>query len=278
MNLPNLSWMLNVCELRYIQALYEAADYRNPDAMVGALLPMERRLACAVRGTLLRSQLRGKPFYHYLLARTRYYDEVFLDAVHESVRSIINVGCGSDTRAYRFAHLLRQKRVAVLECDQPLAIRAKQKIAQRHWVSDHVTYVALDLEERGQNSLARHLDEASEGPALVMMEGVSPYISTESFEAFLRFLAGRLHPRSVLAYDFKIVDTPEDFGRPPRVPRPFRLPAEREQVAGYHAALGFELQRMELSSELSRRLVPGAALLFDRDCLLRLTPCERISS
>lgn len=272
MSLPNLSWMMNVCELRYIQARYEPAAWRNPDAMVGAFLPLPRRLACAVRGVLLRSQLRGKPFYRYLLARTRYYDEVFLGAVDDRVRRIVNIGCGSDTRAHRFAPLLRRKGVAVLECDQPQAIRAKQRIAERRWAADHVSYVALDLHARAWSALEGCLDAA---PALVMMEGVSPYIGTEPFEAFLRFLAARLAPRSVVAYDFKIVDTPEAPGVVPALPRPFRLPAERGHVAAYHAALGFELQHMELSRDLCRRLAPGEALPFDYDCLLRLTPRER---
>jgi methyltransferase (TIGR00027 family) len=278
MNLPNLSWMLNVCELRYIQSVCEAADNRNPDSMVGAFLPIQRRLACVVRGKLLMSNLRAKPFYHYLLARTKYYDEVFLDALHDGVTCIINIGCGSDTRAYRFQHLVRQKGVSVLECDQPHAIQAKQSIAQRHWPTEHIRYVPLDLHDTGWPGLVRLLDEKSQGPVLVMMEGVSPYISTGSFEAFLRFLAVKLHPRSLVAYDFKIVGMMEEPGRTAPVPHPFRLPAQRNAVAAYHAALGFQLRHMELSSELSRRLLPAAPLLFDKDCLLRLSPCDRVSS
>jgi len=279
MSLPNLSRMASVGELRYIQSFCEAAEYRNPDAAVGAFLSIQQRLVCVVRGKLLMSRLRAKPFYHYLLARTRYYDEVFLDAVRDSVASIINIGCGSDTRAYRFQHLLRQKGVSILECDQPRAIQAKQRIAQRHWRTDHIRYVPLELHDTGWTGLARLLDEKSQGPALVMMEGVSPYVSSRSFEAFLRVLAAKLHPGSRLAYDFKIVGTMEEFGRSAGVPQhPFRLPAEREEVAAYHAALGFQLQRMELSSELSRRLLPRAPLVFDRDCLLRLNLCDRVSS
>ncbi len=277
MKLPNLSNMMNVGELRYIQSLCEMPEDRNPDALVGAFLSIQQRLGCVVRGKLLMSRLRADPFYHYLLARTKYYDEVFLDAVHDSVACIINIGCGSDTRAYRFANVLKQKGITVLECDQQQAIRAKQKIAQRHWSTDHIKYVPLDLNDTGWAGLARLLDEKSQGPVLVMMEGVSPYISSESFEAFLRLLATKLHPRSFLAYDFKIVGAMDDFGRSAMVQQPFRLPAERNKVAAYHEALGFQIQHMELSTELSNRLLPGAPLLFDEDCLIRLGPIEHRS-
>lgn len=269
MMLPNLSWMLSVGELRYIQSRWERASAQNPDVFAGIFLPAARRLACALRAKFLMSQLRARPFYHYLLARTKYYDNLFLDAVHGGVGCVINVGCGGDTRAYRFAPLLRQKGIRVFECDQAQAIRAKQHIAELHWPTDHVRYIALDLHNQWAN-LRVALDQSGGRTALVMMEGVSPYVRTASFEAFLRFLAYRLPSGSVLAYDFKIAGTADPV--PCSVQEPFRLPAERERVAAYHGALGFELQHMELSSELSKRLVPEAPAIFSFDCLLRLIP------
>ena len=118
MTLPDSSYLVNVGQLRYIQALCEPADSRNPDALVGAFLSPGQRLACRLRGALFLRRLRANPFYHYLLARTRHYDELFLDAVRDSVACIVNIGCGSDTRAYRFARLLEAKGITVLECDQ----------------------------------------------------------------------------------------------------------------------------------------------------------------
>ncbi|MGA7750614.1 MAG: class I SAM-dependent methyltransferase [Gallionella sp.] len=272
MKLPDLSNMMNVGQLRHIQAHYESADYCNPDAVVGAFLSAQQKLACMVRGKLSMSRLRANPFYHYVLARTKYYDEVFLDAVYGSVNCIVNIGCGSDTRAYRFAHILKQKGVTVLECDQAHAIYAKQRIAQKHWPTDHIRYVPLDLNDTEWPNFAKLLDEKSQEPVLVMMEGVSPYISKESFEAFLGLLASKLDARSLLAYDFKIAGTVDGFGQSARVRQPFRLPALREEVTTYHGALGFQIQHMERSAELTRRLLPEADLLFDEDCLLRITP------
>ena len=158
----------------------------------------------------------------------------------------------------------------MIECDQPRAIRAKRLIAERRWPTEHVRYLELDLESQGWRPLEPLLDAGA--PVLVMMEGVSPYISTAAFEAFLRFLAAALGPGSTLAYDFKIVGTEEEPGRRAPVERPFRLSPERPAVAAYHAALGLELQHMELSSELSRRLAPQATAVFDRDGLLVLRP------
>jgi hypothetical protein len=44
MNLPNLSYLKTVGELRYIQARFEKAGQQNPDSTVGAFLPLTMEL------------------------------------------------------------------------------------------------------------------------------------------------------------------------------------------------------------------------------------------
>jgi methyltransferase (TIGR00027 family) len=267
MSLPNSSYLARTGQLRYIQALCEPADSRNPDALVGAFLSPAQRLGCRLRGAFFLRRLRANPFYHYLVARTRWYDQLFLDAVGDSVSCIVNLGCGSDTRAYRFAHLLQAKGITVLECDRPEAIHVKREMAARRFPAVPVRYVPLEL----NTGLTSVLDEVPPGRAFVMMEGVSPYIDRPKFEAFLRLLAARLGPGSVLAYDFKLEGVADDFGRSAAVPQPFRLPGECDAVAAYHHALGFTLQHLETSASLTRRLLPHAPRLDQEDCLACLT-------
>jgi len=275
MRLPNLSYMMHCGQTRYIQAQYESAEYRNPDLAVSMFLSPRQRLVSYIRGKLLISRLRINPFYFYVLARTRYYDEVFFDGICGSVTNIINIGCGSDTRAYRYAHILKQKGISVLECDQEDAIYSKQKIALKNWPTDHIKYVPLDLNMSSWPDFARLLDEISNEPVLVMMEGVSPYIISESFEAFLKLLASKLHADSLIAYDFKIAGISDNLGRTDRVRQPFRLPMAQEEIALFHNKLGFHIQYLELSSSLSERLLPGLPHLFKEDCLLRIKPYKQ---
>lgn len=270
MKLPNLSYMMSVGELRYIQSRFEKGEYQNPDSIVGSLLPLSKRLRCMLRGTVFLSRVRANPFYYYLNARTKYYDRVFLDAIQASVKCIINIGCGSDTRAYRFERLLKEKAITVLECDQEQAIRAKEEIARRNWSTNHVQYLSIDLDDGAWPAFLPSLIENGRGPILVMLEGVSPYVGEDSFQAFLRLLAANLQPGSGLAYDFKLRGVADEFGGSNPTRRRFRLPGNRPEVADYHRSLGFELRQMELGDELTRRLQPGKEASFKEDCLVRL--------
>jgi methyltransferase (TIGR00027 family) len=269
MKLPNLSYMMTVGELRYIQARFEKGSRQNPDKAVGAFLPLWTRIVCTIRGLLLLHKVRAQRFYDYVNARTRYYDDIFLAAARGSFRSIVNVGCGSDTRAHRFGDVIKAQGLKILECDQAEAIRTRERLAKRKWPEDAIQYLALDLEDGQWPKLQAFLTANREGRTLVMMEGVSPYVGENAFRTFLVFLAQGLLPGSVVAYDFKLRGVADDFGDRPQAEKRFRLPAERDEVQSYHQALGFDLAQFDLSADLSRMFQPDAEQ-FEEDGLVKL--------
>ena len=280
MRMPNLSFMVRVSQLRAIQARYEEPDCRNPDDAAVRLLSFAQRFSCMVRGRLFLGRMRAQPFYPFLLARTRYYDRVFLDAIEAGVGSIVNIGCGSDTRAERFRLGLTQRGIQVLECDQAEAIEVKRRVATRSFGHNpQLSYQAIDLNDEDWPELREWLDAKRSSKVLVMLEGVSPYVSTHSFESFLYFLHTHLAAGSLLVYDFKHDAAPRDFGRNARTQQPFRLRADRDAVAAFHALHGWQLEAYgtstELTQRLAARLAPLARPAFDEDCLIRLSRAGR---
>jgi methyltransferase (TIGR00027 family) len=273
--LPDLSYMMTVAGLRYIQSIYEPPERRNPDGLVRELLTPWQRMSCNLRARVSLDKLRAQPFYYYVLARTRYYDDVYRSAVAGGVKRIVNIGAGSDTRAYRFADELRSERVQVLECDQPEATRMKEQAARRRWRPDHVSFLAIDLNDDAWPALEEWLKRPGEEMTLVLLEGVSPYVNAQAFGGFLRFLSRVLPRTGRVAYDFKLPGVSPEFGRSGRTVDPFRLTSSRDEVAAYHAERGYRLNTLETSVELSRRLVPSLGSLdvkpFEEDALVQLS-------
>lgn len=272
MSFPDLSYARTVGQWRYIQALHERPERRNPDRLVGQLLPLRERWNAHWLSGKRIAALRSHRFYYYLVSRTRHYDEVFLDAIAHGVHHIINVGCGTDTRAYRFARELQAAGVRVCECDQPSVIEAKRRACVRRWPANAVRYLALDLGDESWPEFAHWLEREVSGPTLVLMEGLTPYLNDDKVRDFLGLLACRLAPGSMLAYDLKLDGAADDFGRGVRTMRPFRLPFDRNRSAQYHEALGWQLLQWERSDELSARLMPelvdAGVPLFREDALV----------
>lgn len=275
MKLPDLSYMMTVAGLRYVQSHYEPPERRNPDDRVGELLTPWQRLSCRLRARLSIDAMRAQPFYYYVLARTRYYDEVYGQSIADGVTRIVNIGAGSDTRAYRFAEALRRSGVQVLECDQPEATRMKERAARRRWRPDHVSYMAIDLNAGDWPDFQGWLRQGGEARTLILMEGVSPYIDTDAFGRFLQLLARSLPQGSRMAYDFKVPGVNAAFGRSQRTLEPFRLAGDWNEAVGYHSPRGFRVDRLERSADLTRRLVPAVdslgLALFEEDALVQLS-------
>jgi methyltransferase (TIGR00027 family) len=265
---------MDVACLRYVQSIHERSEHRNPDTLVRRFIPIRKRWRAAWMGKAALSRLQSDPFYYFLLARTRYYDQLLQDGVAEGAGQVILVGCGTDTRAYRFEGLLRSRDVRVLECDQSQIIGAKERLAKRWLSSAHVSYLPLDLNDDAWPQLRRWLAQRR-GPTLVMMEGVSVYVDAAAFARFLRLLAAELPPGSQVAYDFKVSGANDALGRGGRTTTPFRLSPGRSEIEAFHAAQGLHLERMEPSAELSARLVPRldvSGFLFSEDVLVRVRP------
>jgi methyltransferase (TIGR00027 family) len=260
-----------VAEWRHIQSIHETTELRNPDTVVRHFLPTLRRWRCAWLGLTKLAMLRSEPFYYYLVARTKYYDGVFLDAISDGTQCIINVGCGSDTRSHRFQDVLTRRGIKVLECDRSEDIAHKQRIAHRRGTCDHIRYLPIDLNDGAWPALDRWLARNSGEKALVLMEGVSPYVNLETFGRFLSSLAIKLPRGSRVAYDFKLRGVADDFGRVGPGQELFRLPGIIKDVVAYHEALGFRLEHLEESYQLQKRLLPDSmAPLFMEDGLVQL--------
>jgi methyltransferase (TIGR00027 family) len=273
MSFPDMSYARTVGEWRYIQSIHEPVERKNPDRLVGELLPLRERYAARWVSRKRINALRSHLFYYYLVARTKYYDEVFLEAMQRGVRHIINIGSGTDTRAYRFADQVKDRGIDICECDQPTVIRAKHRICERRWPSSPVCYLPIDLNDATWPEFERWLDKTVAGPALVMMEGLTPYLDDRSVGEFLAMLARRLPAGGSVAYDFKISGVADAFGARAGSGPLFRLPSAREDVARYHEELGYRLTHMERSDELSMRMIPDLATagiaLFREDVVIQ---------
>jgi methyltransferase (TIGR00027 family) len=267
----NLSW---VGRLRYIQAVVEPRERRGPDNLVRYFFPVLDRWRYRFVSRKELNKLRSEPFYYYLLARTKYYDGVFGEGICDNVQYIVNIGCGSDTRAHRFGPALKEKGIKVLECDQPEAISVKQRIARRLGPAGHIEYLSIDLNEDAWPKFEHWLDGIGRANVMLIMEGVSPYINKENFGRFLGLLGARLSPGTLVAYDYKLRGVSDNLGRVGRTEDPFRLPPSREGVVAYHRERGFRVTHLELSSELEARLLPDVAEwgtpLFREDALVQL--------
>ena len=83
--------------------------------------------------------------YEYMLARTAFFDNVFLDALNKNIPQIVLLGAGYDTRAYRFAKL--NNTTKIIELDIATTQNRKKKCLKKAQIDfpKHVTLVPIDF-------------------------------------------------------------------------------------------------------------------------------------
>src|SRR6478736_2544840 len=101
-----------VCALRALGALEKDTAVRCPDQMAAGFLGGFNVTTLAkfpaTRALLVRLVERRVPgAYTYEIGRTKFIDEVVLDAVEAGLDELVLLGAGLDSRPYRLASQLR---------------------------------------------------------------------------------------------------------------------------------------------------------------------------
>ncbi|HZS41686.1 MAG TPA: SAM-dependent methyltransferase [Polyangia bacterium] len=204
-------------------------------------------------------------FILYMQVRTRLFDDVLRAFVREGGRQLVLLGAGFDCRAARFRGELDGANAVVFEIDHP-ATQARKRALLAGEPSARVEYLAWNF-ERGMDGLpaalaARGFDAAS--PALVIWEGVTPYLTEDAIEATVATVA-RLSARgSRLAFSYfdrELVTRPRAAERlvggvVARVGEPFRFGWSPSALPAWLASRGFSLETDWPADRAAAELLP----------------------
>lgn len=151
-----------------------------------------------------RLDQRFPPMELWLTLRVAYLDRLVALAVDRlSVRQVVILGAGYDTRAAR----LPRAGVRFFEVDHPATQAAKREQLAKldGYPVDAATYVSCLFDSGSREDPIERLAAngfATTEPALVIWEGVVPYLTEAAVRATATRLASGLDPRSLVAFDY----------------------------------------------------------------------------
>ena len=159
-------------------ATYRAQESQRPDALFHD--PLAARLA-GDRGKQIADAMPYPKIMNWILViRTVAIDRLVLKAVEGGADAVINLGTGLDTRPYR---MKLPQSLRWIEVDFPHIIEYKnEKLASEKPVC-HLERIALDLSNRLERRALFQRMGAESKKAVVITEGVIPYITSEDAAA-----------------------------------------------------------------------------------------------
>lgn len=148
-----------------------------------------------------RLDARFPPMELWLALRVAYLDQLVGLAVDRcNVRQVVILGAGYDTRAAR----LPRAGVTFFEVDHPATQASKRERLSTlpGYPIENARYVACNFEREDPIAQLATGGFDSHEPALVIWEGVVPYLTEGAVRATASRLASGLDPRSLVAFDF----------------------------------------------------------------------------
>ena len=188
-----------------------AASYLETDSYYHSDDYLSVRLLPGLVGALFRVAPLRKLFvqrvapagiYEYVIARTRYVDAAFKQALDEKFDQILLFGAGFDTRALRFHRGAGHTRIFELDAPPTQGAKIKQYQKRGLTVPPNVVFVAIDFDKE---SIHDKLDQAGFRPAqksLFLLEGLLMYLEPESVLAAFRLIEQYAGSGSRIVFDY----------------------------------------------------------------------------
>jgi len=203
-------------------ALYRAIankEFKNQrlgsDDLAEYFLPSHFRFF--IKFNKIRANVKNKSkkltpgMYVYMLARTAFFDTVFIEALNKKISQIVLLGAGYDTRAYRFAML--NKGTKIIELDMGTTQNRKMKCLKKAQIDipRSVRLVPIDFNKEELKEVLEKAGYENYEKTLFIWEGVSYYLAPQSVDALLEFVYRSSHKESVIAFDYVIEISKENI-------------------------------------------------------------------
>ncbi len=137
-----------------------------------------------------------------MLVRTRIIDELMERAVREGATQLVILGAGFDTRAHRFAELLKNATVIEIDYGATQEYKKQRVEAVLGDAPANLVYAPIDFT---RESLGEVLRRAAFNPVrktYYICEGVSMYVPEEGMKKTLRAIATESAPGSALLLEY----------------------------------------------------------------------------
>jgi len=123
-----------------------------------------------------------------LICRTRYIDDVLNNAIKEGIETIVNLGAGVDTRAFRIPGI---ENINYFELDFPELQKVKRAYIDKNTggLPSNVSLVPIDFNSQDLGEELKKAGYTLSSKTLFIWEGVTQYISKEAVDNTLKYVA-----------------------------------------------------------------------------------------
>ncbi len=123
-----------------------------------------------------------------ILCRTLYIDDLLINAIKEGIGTVVNLGAGADSRAFRIPGI---ESIPYFELDFPEALKAKRAYVDKKIgeLPPNISLVPVDFNKQDLGEELKKAGYNLSSKTLFIWEGVTQYISRGAIDNTLKYVA-----------------------------------------------------------------------------------------
>jgi methyltransferase (TIGR00027 family) len=143
-----------------------------------------------------------KGIYEYVIARTKYIDSAFKNAISKEFEQILIFGAGFDSRGLRF--LEKNSRTKVFELDVPITQNAKINKFRKIGIKIHpnIIFIPIDFNKESPEKKLLESGFLRNKRSLFILEGLLMYLDPGSVDRTFRMIEEFAGENSEVVFDY----------------------------------------------------------------------------
>lgn len=192
------------CLVRAISYYEKDINYKSNDDIAPIMVPSYLNLLVKYelsRSLLKKIFLKAPGNYEYLIARTKFIDNIF-ENIDDNIEQVLIFGAGFDSRAIRFKNKLASTKI--FELDVPVTQQIKMDRIKRKNIEipENLKFISIDF---NKESLSKKLDEIDferNKCCLFLLEGLTMYLNKESIDNTFSLIEKYSGENSLIVFDY----------------------------------------------------------------------------
>lgn len=192
------------CLIRAASFFEKKPQYNSNDFIAPKLIP--KYLLPFLKTDWIRHRFINKNFppgmYEYVIARTKFIDSLFQNALSDNFSQILLFGAGFDSRGIRFND--RHNLIKIFEMDAPITQNAKidQLKKRKIEIPSNIVFIPVDLNKDSTYEKLLHSGFDRNRKSLFILEGVLMYLDEISVDSTFHVINEFARSGSEIVFDF----------------------------------------------------------------------------
>jgi len=191
------------CMCRAASYLERDPYLKSGDYVAVDLLPRLIKLLLKLRLLNLIGRISPAGIYPYVIARTKYIDDIFEKSVKAGFEQVAILGAGYDSRAIRF-HSTVENNYRVFEIDAVNTQNAKIRQLKKRRITtpENNIHVSVDFIKENFKTTLNKAGFISGKKALFILEGLIMYLSSDAVDETFKLINDYSAPGSLIIFDY----------------------------------------------------------------------------